>query len=153
MDRVRGVTVPRASVPADVPVAVVVAAAIVHGGWLLAQQRAYPDHVAGRWELPGGRVEPGESDVDAVVRECVEELGVRVVVGGGQVGPDVPLSGGARLLRVYPARLGNADAVPTAREHQAVRWVSAAELDGLDWLDADRVLLPDLRALLAAAGE
>jgi 8-oxo-dGTP diphosphatase len=133
---------------ADVPADVVVGAAIVRGGRLLAQQRAYPEHVAGRWELPGGRVEPGESDVDAVVRECVEELGVAVVVNG-RVGSDVPLGDGTTLLRAYAATLAG-DAVPTAREHRALRWVSSSELADLDWLDADLVLLPDLDALLVA---
>jgi 8-oxo-dGTP diphosphatase len=135
-------------VRSDVPADVVVGAAIVRGGWLLAQQRAYPEHVAGRWELPGGRVEPGESDVDAVVRECVEELGVVVQVNG-RVGSDVPLGDGTALFRVYAATLAR-DAVPNAREHRALRWVSSSELADLDWLDADLVLLPDLNALFAA---
>ncbi|WP_237742618.1 (deoxy)nucleoside triphosphate pyrophosphohydrolase [Actinopolymorpha alba] len=135
---------------ADLPARVVVGAAIVHRGRLLAQQRAYPLHLAGRWELPGGQVEPGESDVEAVVRECHEELGASVTVGA-QVGPDVPLQGGRTLLRVYEATLASEDAVPTPHEHQAVAWVSPVELTDLDWLDADRVLLPDLRALLDSA--
>lgn len=126
----------------------VVGAAIVREGRLLAQQRAYPEHVAGRWELPGGRVESGESDVDALVRECVEELGVAVVVNL-RVGSDVPLPDGTTLLRVYAATLAE-DAVPTAREHRALRWVAPSELADLDWLDADWVLLPNLQALLEA---
>src|SRR5918998_204411 len=81
----------------------VVAAAVLHRGRVLAQQRAYPPAAAGRWELPGGRVEPAESDVDAVRRECAEELGVRVDVGA-PVGPDVVL-GKEMLLRVYRAGL------------------------------------------------
>ena len=122
------------------------AAAIVHGERVLAQQRAWPAAMAGRWELPGGAVERDESDLRALVRECVEELGV-LVVPGRRVGSDVRLPGG-RLLRVYAATLTRNSGEPRANEHAAVRWVSAVQLDELDWLDADRELLPDLRELL-----
>ncbi|GGP60519.1 (deoxy)nucleoside triphosphate pyrophosphohydrolase [Saccharothrix coeruleofusca] len=123
---------------------VVVGAAVVRDGLLLAQQRDYPADAAGRWELPGGRVEPGEDDRAAVVRECAEELGV-AVTPGEQLGPDVPLRADL-LLRVYAAELAGGE--PEAKEHRAVRWVPPAEVDTLDWLPADRVLLPALRTLL-----
>ncbi|MGH4023194.1 MAG: NUDIX domain-containing protein [Pseudonocardiaceae bacterium] len=127
-----------------------VAAAAVLGrhGRVLVQQRARPAAMAGRWELPGGQVEPGESARDALVRECHEELAV-TVVPGAQLGPDVPLPGG-RVLRVYRAALAEPGARPVAVEHAALRWVAAAELTELDWLDADRVVLPDLELALRA---
>lgn len=123
---------------------VVVGAAIVRGGRLLAQQRSFPESHAGQWELPGGRVEPGEKPVDALVRECVEELGVPVVVGE-RVGPDVPLKRDL-VLRIFSAELAGGE--PEALEHNAVRWVTAGELPGLPWLPADRVLVPALQQLL-----
>ncbi|GAA4032979.1 hypothetical protein GCM10022247_67500 [Allokutzneria multivorans] len=125
---------------------VVVAAAIVHKGHLLAQQRSYPEHLAGRWELPGGRVEAGETDEAALIRECVEELGARVTVGA-RFGPDVPLPKGY-LMRAYAATLADGDAVPEALEHLAVEWVPVERLAELDWLDPDIALLPELHALL-----
>lgn len=124
---------------------VVVATAVVRNREVLVQQRSYPVEAAGRWELPGGRVEPGESEVDAVRRECVEELGVTVAPGRA-FGPDVVLAGGKYLLRSYLA--GLVDGEPQPREHQAVRWLPGGRLGELDWLPADRVLLPELRALL-----
>jgi 8-oxo-dGTP diphosphatase len=112
---------------------------------LLAQQRAYPAAAAGLWELPGGRVEPGETDAAALVRECDEELGVPVVVGA-PVGPDVALPGG-KLLRIYAATTPD-DAVPHPRDHAALRWLTAGQLGSVEWLPADRVLLPALRQVL-----
>lgn len=124
----------------------VVAAAVVHEGRVLAQQRAYPPATAGRWELPGGRVERAESAREALVRECREELAVEVVPGE-QLGPDVPLPGGY-VLRVHTARLADPTARPVPVEHAALRWVDVTELVSLDWLDADRTLLPHLAPLL-----
>jgi 8-oxo-dGTP diphosphatase len=126
---------------------VVVGTAVVADGRLLAQQRAYPSEIAGRWELPGGRVESGEAEPSAVARECLEELGVRIRVGS-RVGPDVALPGDL-LLRVYAGSLTDGDE-PRAHEHRAVRWLGAGELDTVDWLEPDRVLLPALRELLAS---
>jgi 8-oxo-dGTP diphosphatase len=137
----------RAEKPEVVP-AVVVAAALVRNGRVLAQQRAYPPELAGRWELPGGRVEPQESARQALVRECREELAVEVVPGE-QLGSDVQLSGGY-VLRVHVARLAQPTATPVPVEHEALRWVEVAELATLDWLDPDRAILPDLEVLLRA---
>lgn len=125
---------------------VVVCAAIVHSGRLLAQRRDWPVRDAGRWELPGGRVEPGEPDEVAVVRECQEELGVEIVPMG-RVGVDVPLRNGM-LLRAFHAGLVDPTATPRAVEHREVRWLEAGDLAGMDWLDADRLLLSSLRTLL-----
>ncbi|NKE57926.1 (deoxy)nucleoside triphosphate pyrophosphohydrolase [Lentzea sp. PSKA42] len=126
---------------------VVVGAAIVRGGRLLAQQRSYPESHAGQWELPGGRVEDGEKPEEALVRECVEELGVSIEVGE-QVGPDVPLRKDM-VLRIFEAKLAELDGgEPEALEHNAVRWLTAGELPSTDWLPADRVLVPALQELL-----
>jgi 8-oxo-dGTP diphosphatase len=126
----------------------VVAAAVMCDGRVLVQQRAFPPDAAGRWELPGGRAEPGESAADAVVRECREELAVDVVPGE-QIGRDVPLRSGA-TLRVHLAHLAQPGATPRPVEHAALRWVSSAELAELDWLDADHAVLPELAAALKA---
>ncbi len=127
---------------------VVVGAAIVRDGLLLAQQRAYPEAVAGRWELPGGRVEQGESEADALVRECQEELGVDVIVHD-RIGPDIPLPGKDFVLRIHAATLTDPGSEPVAHEHRALRWIGPADLDGLNWLEPDRILLPHLHTLLA----
>ncbi|WP_174535101.1 (deoxy)nucleoside triphosphate pyrophosphohydrolase [Micromonospora chalcea] len=126
---------------------VVVGAAIIKGGRVLACERSAPPEVAGRWEFPGGKVEPGEAETDALARECVEELGVRVAVGA-RVGRDVRMAHGRSVLRVYAARLLHGDQ-PKALEHAELRWLSAAELDSVDWLPADVPIVAALRPLLA----
>jgi len=125
----------------------VVGAAVVRDGRLLVQRRGWPADAAGRWELPGGGVEDGESEAAALVRECREELGIEVLPGE-RVGEDVPLPNG-RVLRIYAA---TSDGEPSAVEHEAVRWVGPGELAGLDWLEADRVLVPDLIELVSGRG-
>jgi 8-oxo-dGTP diphosphatase len=128
----------------------VVGAAIVEGNRVLVAQRAGGPY-DGRWEFPGGKVEQGESDLSALVREIDEELGVEIepqaflgeVVLDGVVGGGPP---GASTLRVWSARL--AGGAPVAHEHAALRWVRADELDDLAWIDADRPLIPAVRSLL-----
>ena len=129
---------------------VIVAAVIVTDGRVLACERSAPPEAAGRWEFPGGKVEPGESDAEALARECAEELGVRVEVGA-RVGPDVPLAHGRAVLRVYAVRLLDGD-VPQALEHRAMRWLAAGELDSVPWLPADRPIVAELPALLLREG-
>jgi 8-oxo-dGTP diphosphatase len=132
---------------AELPV--VVATAIVRDGRVLAAQRTRPPALAGRWELPGGRVEPGESECAAVVRECREELGADVRVAG-RLATDLPIDAGT--LRVHVARLRPGSPEPTASEHAALRWLGPGELDCVDWIEADRAVLGDLRDLLNAHG-
>lgn len=127
---------------------VIVAAVIVMAGRVLACERSAPPEVAGRWEFPGGKVEPGETDAEALARECAEELGVRVEVGA-RVGPDVPLAHGRAVLRVFEVTLQDGD-VPRALEHTAMRWLAVDELGSVPWLPADEPIVAELPALLAA---
>lgn len=130
------------------PLHVVVAAAIVRDGRVLAARRTRPAELAGRWEFPGGKVEPGETDAAALVRECREELGVRVRVLH-RVGPEIAMPSGASL-RCYHATLkgGSAEPRPGA-DHDALRWLGVEELHDVAWLPADRPLAEALRDLLA----
>lgn len=121
---------------------------MVRDGRLLVAQRSRPEELAGRWELPGGKVEPGESEPAALVRELREELSVEVAVGR-RLGPELAVSP-SLVLRAYTARLVRGE--PRPCEHAALLWVSPGELAGLDWLDADRPLIPSLAALLSGEG-
>ena len=125
-----------------IAVQVIVGAAIVASGRVLACERALPVALAGRWEFPGGKVEPGESETDALVRECEEELNVTIEVGP-RVGDDIVLGHGAAVLRVYLASLVRG--TPEPLEHASLRWLAADELDGVDWLPADAPIVNALR--------
>lgn len=135
----------RERVAAAAGASIVVATALVRDGRVLAARRARPPALAGHWELPGGRVEPGETEEAAVVRECREELGA-AVVATGRIATDLPIAAG--LLRVHRAELAPDSAEPAALEHAELRWVAAPELESLPWIDADRAVLPALRPLL-----
>ncbi|PZS29857.1 MAG: DNA mismatch repair protein MutT [Pseudonocardiales bacterium] len=126
----------------------IVGAAIVQGDRVLAAQRAEPPELAGGWEFPGGKVEDGETEEQALVRECREELAVEIEVGE-RLGEDVVLHDGRWLLRVWAARL--VTGMPTAVEHSALRWLSRDELSDVAWLPADRPLVEELRRLLPAS--
>lgn len=123
---------------------IVVAGAIVAESKVLIAQRTRPPELAGRWELPGGKVAAGEAEPDALARELAEELGVDVAVG--EPLGDVELNA-TTTLRAYAATLVRGE--PRPHDHAALRWVSAAELHDVDWVPADRGFLPALKRLLA----
>jgi 8-oxo-dGTP diphosphatase len=125
---------------------VVVAGALIVDRALLVAQRQRPPDLAGLWELPGGKVAPGETEVTALARELREELGVDVVVGE-RIGMDVAL-GDALVLRAY--LVNQTGGTLTALDHRALRWVDSTELLDLPWVPADRAWLPELRSLLVS---
>ncbi|MCB0896015.1 MAG: (deoxy)nucleoside triphosphate pyrophosphohydrolase [Nocardioides sp.] len=118
----------------------VVGAAIVRDGRVLAARRTAPPATAGRWELPGGKVEPGETPEAALVREVAEELGCTIAVTGWLPG-EVAI-GARHVLTVALADL--VDGEPRPHEHDAVRWLAADELGSVDWLEPDRPFLAHL---------
>ncbi|WP_238342980.1 NUDIX domain-containing protein [Nocardioides cynanchi] len=120
-------------------------AAVVRDGRLLAARRTTPAAAAGRWELPGGKVEPGESPAAALVREIAEELGCAVAVERWLDG-EQPI-GTTHLLRAALCRLTRGEPVP-GPDHGEVRWLASGQLDEVDWLEPDRPFLPELEGLL-----
>jgi 8-oxo-dGTP diphosphatase len=130
-------------------VRVVVGAALVHGGRVLAARRSAPSAVAGGWEFPGGKVEDDEDEPSALVRECREELGVEVRplrrLDGEQ-----PLNPGY-VLRVWVADLVAGDPEPL-EDHDELRWLGPDELDAVAWLAADEPFLAPVAQLLAGSG-
>jgi 8-oxo-dGTP diphosphatase len=125
----------------------VVGAAVVDLGRVLVARRSAPADAAGCWEFPGGKVEAGETDADALIRECREELGIEV--GVRELLGARELESGYQL-RVYRAELLFGDPM-ALQDHDDVRWLYPAQLisgDGMVWLPGDVTLLPVVRAAM-----
>ncbi|TLS45018.1 (deoxy)nucleoside triphosphate pyrophosphohydrolase [Streptomyces montanus] len=115
---------------------VVVGAAVLSEGRLLAARRSAPPELAGRWELPGGKVEPGEAPERALVRELREELGVEAEPLA-RIPGEWPLKS-PYTLHVWTARLLPDSGGPKPLEdHDELRWLTADEIWDVDWLDQD----------------
>ncbi|MBK5305924.1 MAG: (deoxy)nucleoside triphosphate pyrophosphohydrolase [Frankiaceae bacterium] len=112
---------------------------------VLVSRRTGPPALAGLWEFPGGKVDEGESDEQALVRELREELGIEASVGM-RLGGDLPI-GDTAVLRVYVCRI--VAGALTLVDHDEHRWLTAAELDDVPWIPVDLPLVPELRRLLA----
>lgn len=131
----------------------VVAAAIVDDldrpRRLLAARRRKPVSLAGRWEFPGGKVDLGETPVDALHRELREELGVRVALGAEVAAPDGPWRISPRyVMRLWAAAI-TAGAPEPLVEHDELRWLEPGRWLEVAWLDPD---VPIVRALEERAG-
>lgn len=124
----------------------VVAALLVQGNRVLAVQRGYGEQ-AGGWEFPGGKIEPGEAPQVALCREIREELALDICPGEllGTIEYDYP----AFHLSMQ-CFLCTMEGTPELREHSAQRWLTADELDSVDWLPADWDIIPALRDYLSS---
>ncbi len=131
----------------------IVGAAIVdsleHPTRLLTAQRSYPEKLAGLWEFPGGKVEPGESPESALQREIREELSTVLTLGpriDSRAG-DWPLPGG-NDMRLWLATAKGAPAPVLGSSHRELRWVRLEDIDSLPWLPGDLQILPALRKIV-----
>ena len=126
----------------------VVGAAIFRDGRCLVTQRGPDMSMPGKWEFPGGKVEPGERPEAALARELEEELGLRAEIGDWLGRGESVASARHIVLDVYEA-FAELDSLQL-REHSRARWTSEEELPGLDWPEADFPVLAAVRARLAA---
>ena len=113
----------------------VVAAIIVRDGKILATQRGYGEYKDG-WEFPGGKIEPGESPEDALVREISEELDACIEAGERLVTVEHDYSDFHLSMQCFFASLKD-DSHLKLLEHEASRWLTYDGLDEVDWLPAD----------------
>ncbi len=119
---------------------------------VLAARRSRPAHLAGSWEFPGGKVEPGEDPDRALVREVDEELHLTL-----RLGPEVAHPEGAwpiserHELRLFLAEIASGAPRPD-ETHDEVRWLVAADLRSVTWLPADEAALGAVSRWLRGGG-
>lgn len=125
----------------------VVCALIERDGDVLMAQRPAHKHLGGKWEFPGGKIEPGETPEAALRRELHEELGVTVTVIRPLAAHTHAYSAVTIELIPFVVRLAAGSPAPHTREHAALRWVPSPELLSLDLPEADFPIIADyLRA-------
>ena len=123
----------------------VVAAIIIHENKMFATQRGYGEFKDG-WEFPGGKIEPGETPQEALVREIKEELDIEIEVKDflETVEYDYPefhLSMDCFFCAIKSGEL-------VLKEHEAAKWLTVETLDSVDWLPADEGLVERIREYL-----
>lgn len=125
----------------------VVGAVLVRDDRVLAAQRGPTMALAGRWEFPGGKIEPGESPQKALVRELREELLCEVKVGDHVETNSHTYDFGVVRLATYFVTLVSGE--PRATEHSQLRWIAVPDLRAIDWAPAD---LPAVEAVIRTLG-
>ena len=123
----------------------VVAAIIIENGKVFATQRGYGEFKDG-WEFPGGKIEPGETPEEAIVREIKEELDteVEVIELLDTVEYDYPnfhLSMGCFICKIKSGDL-------VLKEHEAAKWLTKDTLGSVEWLPADMGLVREIEKYL-----
>ena len=120
----------------------VVAAIIIHDGKIFATQRGYGEFKDG-WEFPGGKIEPGETPDQALVREIKEELDTELEIGDliDTVEYDYPTF--HLSMDCFWARVISGDLI--LKEAKEAKWLSRDELDSVQWLPADIILVKKIK--------
>jgi 8-oxo-dGTP diphosphatase len=134
------------------PTVLVAAAIVIEGGRVLLTQRKAGSHLAGAWEFPGGKVEPGEDPREALRRELGEELGIVATVGEIV---DVTFhryedANKAVLLLFFHAARAAGSAEPRAIDVAALRWAAEGDVREEDFPPADVAVLRKVRGMLLA---
>jgi 8-oxo-dGTP diphosphatase len=101
---------------------------------LVVQRGEATDHPM-KWEFPGGKITPGETEEECIIREVEEELSMEIVICGPL--PHVEHNYGHKQIRLIPFICDTLDELPFLSEHMAYRWVQATDLLSVDFSEAD----------------
>ena len=123
----------------------VVAAVIRHGNQVFATQRGYGEFEGG-WEFPGGKMEPGETPQEALIREIKEELDTEIEVGEliETVEYDYPKFHLTMHCFMCTVKSGHL----VLKEHEAAKWLTKNTLDSVDWLPTDEGIIETIKQKL-----
>ena len=117
----------------------VVAAIIRDGNRVLATQRGYGDYKDG-WEFPGGKIEQGEPPQQALAREIKEELDTEITVGDLLTTIDFDYPTFHLHMQCYWCQI--VEGTPVLKEHEAARWLPSEQFYSVEWLPADKEIIP-----------
>ena len=120
----------------------VVAAVIRDGNRIFATQRGYGEYKDG-WEFPGGKIEPGETQREALKREIREELDTEITVG--ELLTTVEYDDPKFHLIMHCFWCEILEGTPVLKEHEAARWLEVENLDSVAWLPADQSVIELIR--------
>ena len=123
----------------------VAAAVIIDKGRVFATQRGYGEYKDG-WEFPGGKIEPGETPEEAIVREIMEELDADIEPFKLIDTVEYDYPGFHLSMACYLCRLKSENIV--LKEHEAERWLDKSSLYDVEWLPADLGLIEKIKTLL-----
>jgi 8-oxo-dGTP diphosphatase len=129
--------------PEPATIRVVAGALFDSQGRVLIAQRPAGKHMAGRWEFPGGKIDTGETELEALRRELLEELGVRLEAAERmlELSHDYP----EPRVQLCMWRVTAYHGEPRTLDGQALKWVHPADLSNEDLLDADRPIVQALQ--------
>jgi len=120
----------------------VTCAILIHEGRILAAQRSEAMDLSGKWEFPGGKVEPGENSQASLIREIKEELGIDIELGD-ELTP-ISFSYPAKSIRLIPFLAYWKRGEIRLAEHSAFCWLEKKELLTLNWAEADLPIVHEL---------
>lgn len=123
----------------------VVAAIIIHEDKIFATQRGYGEFKDG-WEFPGGKIEPGETPQEALVREIKEELDIDIEVKNFLETVEYDYPEFHLSMECFFCTIRSGELI--LKEHEAAKWLTAETLESVEWLPADRGLIEGIRAYL-----
>ena len=124
----------------------VVAAIIRDGNKIFATQHGYGEYKDG-WEFPGGKIEPGETPQQALVREIKEELDTEIIVGDLLTTIEYDYPAFHLSMQCFWCQI--VDSIPVLKEHEAARWLEIEYLDSVAWLPADLSIIPLIKNKMA----